>query len=260
MAVQTRFCGTCGAQVPPGAPFCGRCGSPQAPLPVATTPAYAYPAAPPRQATGVRRVGGSQIAVAAGLLIILAAVTVGLSSFVASQVIGGTHKPCTSNCGARIVTPLPAPAMFKSSAYGYAVEYDPDWTVRSQDTQGISLATKLGQLQVSGAKSGLPLDQVMGSVVSALPSSTWQDVAHVSDLKGAHIGDQDGMGAVYSANLVGANATAAKVRFFVVVATKGGVTVSIFGVDPADPKNSPNGIPEDQEFDSLLQEFQWATG
>src|SRR6266568_2176498 len=108
MAVQARFCGICGAQVPPGAPFCGRCGSPQAPLPVATMPAYAYPAAPPRQATGVRRAGGSQIAVAVGLLIILAAVTVGVSSFVASQVIGGTHKPCTSNCGARIVTPLAA--------------------------------------------------------------------------------------------------------------------------------------------------------
>lgn len=186
--------------------------------------------------------------------------TVGVSSFVASQVIGGTHKTCTSNCGARIVTPLPAPAMFKSSTYGYAVEYDPNWTVRSQDAQGVILATKLGQLQVAGTKSGLPLDQVMASVVSALPSSTWQDVAHVSDLKGAHIGDQDGMGAVYSANLVGANATAAKVRFFVVVATKGGVTVAIFGVNPADPKNYANGIPEDQEFDSLLQEFQWATG
>ena len=259
MAVQAHFCGVCGAQVPPGAPFCGRCGTRQVALPVATPPAYAYPAAPPRQAAGLRRVGGSQIAVAAGLLIILAAVTVGVSSFVASQVIG-THKTCTSNCGARIVTPLPAPATYKSSAFGYAVEYDPDWTVRTQDGQGVILATKLGQLQVAGRKSGLPLDQVMASVVSALPSTTWQDVAHISDLKGAHIGDQDGMGAVYSANLVGANATAAKVRFFVVVATKGGVTVAIFGVNSADPKNYANGIPEDQEFDSLLQEFQWATG
>src|SRR5438445_13318202 len=99
MAVQTRFCGACGAQVAPGAPFCGRCGAPHGPRPVAAQPAYAYPAAPPRQAAGLRRVGGSQIAVATGLLIILAAVTVGLSSFVASQVIG-TRKPCTSNCGA----------------------------------------------------------------------------------------------------------------------------------------------------------------
>lgn len=222
-------------------------------------PAYAYPAAPPRQAAGLRRVGGTQIAVAVGLLIILAVVTVAVSSFAVSQVIG-THKTCTSNCGARIVTPLPAPAVYRSSTFGYAVEYDPNWTVRTQDAQGVILATKLGQVQVAATKSGLPLDQVMTSVVSGLPSSTWQDVAHVSDLKGAHIGDQDGVGAVYSANLLASNGTAAKVRFFVIVASKGGVNVAIFGVDPADPKNSPNGIPEDQEFDSLLQEFQWATG
>src|SRR5437879_12585185 len=173
MAVQTRFCGACGAQVAPGAPFCGRCGAPQGPLRVAAQPADAYPAARPRQAAGLRRVGGSQIAVATGLLIILAAVTVGLSSFVASQVIG-TRKPCTSNCGARIVTPLPAPATYKSSAFGYQVAYDPNWTVRTQDTQGVTLATKLGLLQVVGTKSSLSLDQVIQSTVSALPTSSWQ--------------------------------------------------------------------------------------
>src|SRR5260370_28706242 len=102
MAVPPRFCGVCGAQAPPGAPFCGRCGSPQAPLPVATTPAYAYQAAPPRQATGVRRIGGSQIAVAAGLLVILAAVTGGGSSFVASPAIGRTHTTGTTHSGATV--------------------------------------------------------------------------------------------------------------------------------------------------------------
>src|SRR5260370_14313448 len=117
MAVQTRFCGVCGAQVPPGAPFCGRCGSPQAPLPVATTPAYAYQAAPPRPATGVRRIGGSQIAVAAGLLVILAAVTVGVSSFVASQVIGRTPQTGTFNRRAPVGTPPSPPTPFQSAAY-----------------------------------------------------------------------------------------------------------------------------------------------
>jgi hypothetical protein len=83
-------------------------------------------------------------------------------------------------------------------------------------------------------------------------------VARVTDLKGAHIGDQDGMGAVYSANLIGSNATAAQVRFFVIAAAKNAVTVVIFGVDPADVKHFPNGIPEGQEFDALCQQFQWA--
>jgi hypothetical protein len=33
--------------------------------------------------------------------------------------------------------------------------------------------------------------------------------------------------------------------------------VTIFGVNPADPKNYPNGIPEGEQFDAVLQEFQW---
>jgi hypothetical protein len=258
MAVQPRFCGNCGAQVPPNATYCGRCGAPQAPLPIATPAAYAYPSATPRRLTGIGRISGAQIAVAAGLLIVLSIVTVALSAFAVSQVIG-TRKPCTTNCGAKIVTPLPAPATYKSSAFGYEVDYNPDWTIRSQDSQGIILATKLGLLQVAGTKSGQALQELTSATVSALPSSTWQDVLHVTDLKGAHIGDQDGIGSVYSANLIQSNAKAAKVRFFVIAATRGGVTVVIFGVNPSDTKDFPNGIPEGQEFDALLQEFQWAS-
>jgi hypothetical protein len=194
--------------------------------------------------------------VAVGLLIILSVVTVAGSAFAVSQVLG-THKSCTQNCGARIVTPLPAPASYKSSAYGFQVDYNPSWTVRNQDAQSVTLATKLGLLSVVGAKSGQPLDQVTQAAVAALPTSQWQDVVHVSDLKGAHIGDQDGIGAVYSANLVGSNATATKVRFVIIAATKNGVTVVIFGANSADLKNYPNGIPEGEEFDALCQEFQW---
>lgn len=225
---------------------------------MATTRAYAYPSAAARPLTGLRRVSGAQIAVAAALLIILAVVTVAVSAFAVSRVIG-TRTPCTSNCGARIVTPLPAPASYKSSAFGFQVDYNAGWTVRSQDSQAITLATKIGLLQVTGTKSGVPLDQVLQAAVTALPSSSWQDVVRVTDLKGAHIGDQDGIGAVYSANLIGTSATAAKVRFFVIAATKGGVTVVIFGADPADTKNFPLGIPEGQEFDALCQQFQWAS-
>ena len=251
-----RYCGNCGAPVVPGAQFCGRCGAPQAQIAVATMPTYAYPSAPGRPRTGSGRVTSSQVMVAAGLLIILSVVTVAGTAFAVSQVLG-THKPCTQNCGARIVTPLPAPASYKSSAFGFQVDYNPNWTVRNQDAQSVALATKMGQLSVVGAKSGQPLDQVMQSAVSALPTSQWQDVAHVSDLKGAHIGDQDGVGAVYSANLVGSNATATPVRFILIAATKNGVTVVIFGADPADTKDYPNGIPEGEAFDALCQQFQW---
>jgi hypothetical protein len=257
MAVHAQFCGRCGAQIPPGAPYCGRCGAQQYPLPAAAPPAYAYAYAPP--AAPAPRLGGysaAQIAVAFALLATLSVVTIGLSAFAVSQVIG-THSTCTSNCAPRIVTALPAPATYKSSAYGYQLPYDPAWTVRSQDAEGITLATRLGLLQVVGVKAGQPLDQVLQAVVSALPSSTWQSVVHVTDLKGAHIGDQDGLGAVYSANLIATNGSAAKVRFFVIVATRGATTVTMFGVNPADPKDYANGIPEGEEFDAICQEFQW---
>ena len=257
MAVQQRFCGTCGAPVPPGAPFCGRCGTPQVAPAYATPPQYAYAQPPARPATGLRRVSGTQVAVAAALLIILSVVTVALSAFAVGQVIG-SRKTCTQNCGARIVTPLPAPAKFKSSALGFEVDYDPSWTVRNQDPSSVTLATKLGLLQVSGTHPGLPPDRVLASAVSALQSnSAYQSVIQVTQLKGAHIGDQDGLGAVYSANLIASNGTATKVRFFIVTAIRGGVTMAVFGVNPADPKNYPSGIPEGQGFDAVLQEFQW---
>src|SRR5258708_4587247 len=97
--------------------------------------------------------------VAGGMLIIVSVVTVAVSSFAVSEVLG-THKPCTQNCGARIVTPLPAPASYKSSAYGFEVDYNPNWTVRNQDAQSVTFATKLGLLSVTGARSGQPLDQI----------------------------------------------------------------------------------------------------
>jgi hypothetical protein len=82
-------------------------------------------------------------------------------------------------------------------------------------------------------------------------------VTLVSQLKGAHIGDQDGSGAVYSATLLGASQTATKVRFAVIAATRNGLTVTVFATDPADPKTSPNGMPEAAEFDYLCTEFVW---
>src|SRR5258706_15092295 len=51
MAVQTRYCGRCGAPLLPGAVFCGRCGAPQlapaAVMPMAASALAAPPMAPP---------------------------------------------------------------------------------------------------------------------------------------------------------------------------------------------------------------------
>ncbi|MEA2655220.1 MAG: zinc-ribbon domain, partial [Chloroflexota bacterium] len=50
MAVQTLYCGRCGAPLLPGSAFCGRCGAPQLAAAGAPAPAFAVaapPSAPP---------------------------------------------------------------------------------------------------------------------------------------------------------------------------------------------------------------------
>jgi zinc ribbon protein len=255
MAVQARFCGSCGTPLAPGATFCGRCGAPVAATPIPVYQGYTYPQARPRAG----RIGGdrtTQIAVAIGLLSVLVVVTVAVSAL-AIRSAEGSHHNCTSNCNPKIVTPLPASATYTSSEFKYSVDYSQSWKVDSQDSAGIVLATRLGSVSVVGSKGSHPLDQVILGVVGALPSATWQSVTRVSDLKGAHLAEKNGLGAVYSANLVGSNSTATKVRFAVIAASKNGVTVVMFAVDPADPQHFANGMPEGQLFDYMCTVFRW---
>ena len=95
MAIQPRFCGRCGAQVAPGAPFCGRCGAPVATQALVAQPVYSYPMAQQATYPTAGRYKLSQVAIAGGLLLILAAVTIALSAFAVSHFIGGTHATCT---------------------------------------------------------------------------------------------------------------------------------------------------------------------
>jgi hypothetical protein len=226
---------------------------------LAAAPVYSYPVAPRSAYPTPRRYGTSQVAIAGALLAIIAIVTVALSAFAVSRFVGGSRSTCTVNCAPKIITPLPESNTYRSATYKFEVDYSSTWTVRSQDSSGISLGTRLGLVQVVGMKSGQTLQQVIQATVAALPSANWQDVVQFSDLKGAHVGDQDGLGAVFSANLIGSNSTSSKVQFAVIVASRAGVTVVIFAVDPADIKNSPHGMPEAQSFDYVCSEFRWGS-
>lgn len=255
MAAQ--FCGRCGAPLTPGAAFCGVCRTPVAPVSVAAYPHYVYPYAQPQ----APRIGGArttQIAVAAGLLVILVIVAIG-AALLAYRAVSGSHQTCTANCSPRLVTPLPAAATYHSTAFKFDVDYSDTWTVRSQDANGVTLGTKLGLVSVQGMKAGPSSDQVIQGVVSALPSANWQSVTLVSNLRGAHLGDVDGTGQVYSANLIGSNSKAAAVRFVVITATKGSITVVVFAVDPADPAHFAHGMPEGELFDYMCTVFRWGS-
>jgi hypothetical protein len=227
--------------------------------PPAPPAAYGYRIAQPGAFPAAGRVKVPPLMVVGALLVILAIATVAVSAFAVARALG-TLTPCTANCSPKMVTPLTESSTYRSVAFKFEVDYDSAWKVRSQDASGISFGTRMGSLAVVGTSSGPSLTELIDATVAALPSSTWQSVSRVSDLKGAHIGDQDGLGAVYSANEVGSSATATKVRFAVMAATRGGVSVVIFAVDPANTKLYPNGMPEGQEFDYLCQEFRWVSG
>lgn len=258
MAVATRFCGRCGAPLAPGATYCGRCGTPVAAQHMQPQPAYSYPVAPRMAYPTARAYSASQVTIAVVLIAIVAVVTVAISAYAVSRFTGGSRTPCVANCAPKIATPLPEGATYRSSAFGYQLNYSSRWTVRSQDASGITIGTKIGSLQVTGMHAG-DNAQVLQSTVSSLPTGTWQSVTLVSNLKGAHLGEQDGLGSVYSANLIGASSTATPVRFAVIVATRGTVTVVMLAVDAADPKSSPNGMPEGQLFDYVCTEFVWGS-
>jgi ribosomal protein L40E len=272
MAVQTRYCGRCGAPLVPGAVFCGRCGAAQL-APAAVTPvvasalaapplappaAYGYRVAQPGAFPQAGRAKVPQWMVIGGVLAILAIAVVTITGFALARSFG-THPTCTSNCGPQVIAPLPEAATYHSNGFGFEVDYNSTWKVRSQDANGISLGTAAGALTVVGSRAGPSTGQLIDSTVSALPSSKWQSVTKVTDLRGAHIGVQDGEGAVYSANLIGSGTTSTQVRFAVIAATRGATNVVIFAVDPAAPKDFTYGIPEGGEFDYLCQEFRWAS-
>jgi len=219
--------------------------------------AHGYRVAQPGAFPAAGRVKVPQVMVVGGVIAILTIAVVAISVIALSRAIGGTHPVCTSNCGPQVIDPLPEANTFHSNAFGYEVDYSSNWKVRTQDGNGISLSTRYGILTVVGSKAGPALSQLIDSTVAGLPSSKWQSVTKVTDLKGAHIGVQDGQGAIYSANLIGSGTTATPVRFAVVAGTRGGASVVIFALDPSDTKNFTYGIPEGQSFDYLFQEFRW---
>jgi hypothetical protein len=258
VAAPPRFCGRCGAMLAPGATFCGRCGTPVAAQAAVMQPVYRYPSPPMAYAQPRSTMKLAPALIAGGLIVVLIVAAVIVAGVMLARVAGGgSHTPCTSNCGPKLVSPLPEEASYRSSAYNFQVNYSKAWDVRSQDGSSITLGSRAGLVEVAGTRGSSP-DQAIDAAVSNLPSSTWQDVQVVSTLKGAHIGEQDGIGRVYSANLVGNSQTAVRVRFAVIAAQKNGLTVVVFVADPADTKNSPNGIPEAQEFDYLCTEFEWS--
>ena len=210
------YCGRCGEPLAPGSRFCGRCGTPVLQAAVAM-PVYRYAPAPHVATAAQAKLAPALIA--GGMVAVLLVVALVVGGIAVSQIGRGGHNPCTSNCPPKIVTPLPEQASYKSSVYKFQVNYSSRWTLRDQSGTGVTLGTRLGLVMVTGS-ADFSADHAMQVALQALPSSTWQDLALVKSLKGAHLGEVQGVGAVYSANLIGPSQTAAKVRIAVIAAMK----------------------------------------
>lgn len=219
---------------------------------------YRYPSAPPPRYPTAGHYRLAPALIAGGLIVILIVVAVVVGGIAASQFASGNRSTCTSNCSPKFVTPLAEEASWRSSAYKFQVNYSSRWTVRSEDASGVILGTKLGYVSVVGS-SGSNTDQVLQATVAALPSSQFQDVSAVSQLKGARIGNQDGVGEIYSAGFVGSSQTAVKVRFAVIVGSQRNVTIAVFALNPSAVKDFPNGMPEGQAIDYLCTEIVWGS-
>jgi len=256
VAAPVRHCGRCGARLPPGASFCGTCGTPVLLQAVAPPPVYRYSPAPPATYPTLGQAKLAPVLIAGVLIAVLIAVALVVGGIAVSQCARNSHPPCTVNCAPKFISPLPEEASFRSAAYDFQVNYSSRWTVRQKDANGITLGTRLGTVQVTGSKS-TSADQALQATVAGLSTAKWQDVTLVKPLKGAHIGEVQGVGAVYSANLVGTSQTATRVRIGIIAATQHSVTVVVFASDPADTKNFPNGLAEGQEVDYLCTEFVW---
>jgi hypothetical protein len=179
-------------------------------------------------------------------------------SLFAVLAIRGVFAPCTARCGPIRATPFPEPSSFTSRAYGYQVGYPSSWTIQQEDDGGVVLGTRLhGSFTVRGQKGGKPDEQLIREAIAGLPSSQWQNIQEVSSIRGAHVGGQDGVGKIYSAQLMPAVGQAQNVRIAVLAAHRGSLSIVAVGVDPADVKGSPNGIPEANAFDYVLAEFTW---
>lgn len=259
VASPARFCGRCGAPLAPGAGFCGRCGTPVLMAAAATPPVYRYAPAP-FAAYPAPRTRLGPVLIAGGLIAVLLIVGLIVGGIAVSQFArgGGSPPTCTTNCPPKFVSPLPEEASFTSSAYGFTVNYSSRWTVRDQNAQGVAIGTRLGLVTVTGSRNQSP-DQAIQAAVAALPTDKYQDVTTFAPaVRGAHLGDVQGSGAIYSANLLGGSQTAAKVRIALIAAAKGGVTVVVMAVEPFDAKSTPNGITESQSIDYLCTELVWS--
>jgi hypothetical protein len=192
------------------------------------------------------------------LLVLLIVIALGaiLVTALATALAPAAPGTCTQHCGPTPGVPVPQPARYHSTAYGFDVAYTDPWNVQQQDSKGVVFQTAAGQFLVSGQAAGKSDAQLVQEAVAALPDSQFQSITPANSIRGAHVGYQNGTGVVYSSTFLPEGGRAIRARIAVIGATRGKVSVTVVGIDPW-VAAAPNGIPESPQFDAALSQFQW---
>jgi hypothetical protein len=274
-----------GSQQPPGyPPPAGQQPVYQQPAyqqPVAQQPGYQYPVQQPAYQQGAYQQAGYQYPAypqnyyapaparpkssATRGCLILGSVVLGIVllgavvlTVVAIALTTPVKPTCTVHCGPTTAQVEAGPNTYRNPNFKYEVDYPSTWKLASSDSSGATFETRLkGIFVVASEKAGRQETDLVQAMVDNLPSTYWQSIQPIGPIRGAHIGFQSGTGQYFSANFQPKGGQAVKVRIAVIASTKNGVSVAVMGIDPADTKNFPSGIPEGSTMDYILSQFRW---
>ena len=205
-----------------------------------------------------------------GVFVIGAFVAVVVVGLLAAVVTWTFHPkapaPCTANCpppkadvgvSAASGEALAEQKSFKSTDFGFTVEYPADWDVSDSGSSGVLLSTRHGILELVGTKTTAAPAQLILDRIGRFNSARLPDIQQLGPLRGAHIGTQEGQGSVFKATLLPSSGggTSILVRIAIVVAKRAGVTVLATTLLPYDANSDT--IVGAGEVDYALTEFRW---
>jgi hypothetical protein len=216
---------------------------------------------PPR----IHRLGAPAFII--GTAVIVVAVGV-LAAIVTWAFHPAANAPCTINCAeatfgsASSAALVNEPNGYRSSAFGFTIEYSGHWTVASTGANGAAFDTRDGYFEVVGMSGSPNAGQLIQQRIQALNPQVFPDVKDIGALHGAHIGDQDAAGELFQATYVpqGGGGRSIVVDIGVMVATRNGLTVRALALGPYNTNHSGlhGGLdPAAGDIDYALDEFVW---
>lgn len=253
-------CANCRAEAPL-MPFCPSCG-----IARQATPRFARRADDPHQAArpgeGRRWAGLAGAVLVAGLILSLIAVERTPSIGRACGVLcAPPPPPCLKGCSRAMLTGVPGGHVYRSSAYGYSVEY-PDFSPSREDDRSIGwdLSSGSGQYSID-VVAGDARGRTAGQVVDDIVSNNFADYGHVYDVPGAEVGYSGGAGAVYDGEVTPFFGLATENRLVVLAAVNRGLAIAVVGVGDAAQSQGghpdPSGLPVSGFIDSLANGTSW---